>query len=71
VKEKIRQKLGEAVIICQQNEQVLWKVVDEFHVDVELDSPDLGFQGMDLLVFDNSVIAKILLQLTFSNWKDK
>jgi len=47
---------------------VISLTVDESHVDVERDSPDLGFQGMDLLVFDNSVIAKIFLKLTFSNW---
>jgi hypothetical protein len=67
---EIRQKLGEEVIVSLQNEQVVWNVVDESHVDVERDLPDLDLQGMDLLVFDNSVIAKIFLQLTFSNWKD-
>ena len=44
-KEKIRQKLGEEVIVRQRNEQVVWKVIAESHADVEKDSGNLGFQG--------------------------
>ncbi len=63
--EKIWQKLGKEVIICQCSKQVVWKVVEESHEDVERDSPDLGFQGMDLLVFDNSIIGKIFCSSPF------
>jgi len=37
-KEKIRQKIGEEVTIHQRNEQVVWKVVTEHHVEVERDT---------------------------------
>jgi hypothetical protein len=71
-KEKIRQKLGEEVTICQCNEQVACKVVTEHHVEVERDTDDLGLIGNDLLaaVF-NSTIGKIFLKLTFADWKEK
>ena len=71
-KEKIWQKLGEEVVIRQRNEQVVWKVVVENHVDVERDSDDLGLTGNDLLAaVDRSTIAKMFLALTFSDWKEK
>jgi hypothetical protein len=47
-------------------------VVAEFHAEVEKDSDNLGFQGMDLDSFNNNeVIGKIFLQLTFSDWTEK
>jgi hypothetical protein len=71
-KEKIRQKLGEEVIIRQRNEQVVWKVIAESHADVEKDSGNLGFQGTDLDYLNtNEVIGKMFLQLTFSDWTEK
>jgi hypothetical protein len=71
-KEKIRQKLGEEVIICQRNEQGEWKVIVESHAEVEKDSDNLGFQDMDLDSCNNNEdIGKIFLQLTFSDWTEK
>jgi hypothetical protein len=71
-KEKIRQKLGEEVIIRQRNEQVVWKVIAESHADVEKDSGNLGFQGTDLDYLNtNEVVGKMFLQLTFSDWTEK
>jgi hypothetical protein len=71
-KEKIRQKIGEEVTIHQCNEQVVWKVVTEHHVEVERDTDDLGLIGNDLLAaVDNSTIGKIFLKLTFADWKEK
>jgi hypothetical protein len=47
-KQKIREKLGEEIIVHQQNEILKWKVVEESHVDVEKDSMDVGIQDMNL-----------------------
>jgi hypothetical protein len=71
-KEKICQKIGEEVTIHQRNEQVVWKVVTEHHVEIERDTDDLGLIGNDLLAaVENSTIGKIFLQLTFADWKEK
>ncbi len=71
-KEKVHQKLGEEVIVRQQNEQIVWKVIAESHADVEKDSGNLGFQGTDLDYLNtNEVIGKMFLQLTFSDWTEK
>jgi hypothetical protein len=71
-KEKICQKIGEEVTIHQRNEQVVWKVVTEHHVEVERDTDDLGLIGNDLLAaVDNSTIGKIFFILTFADWKEK
>jgi hypothetical protein len=47
-------------------------VIAQSHAEVEKDSDNLGFHGMDLDSFNNyEVIAKMLLQLTFSEWTEK
>ena len=71
-KQQIRDKLGEEILICQRNETMTWKVIEESHADVEKEATDLGVQGMNLYEYSHGeVFGKLFLSLTFPDWTQK
>jgi len=71
-KQKIRDKLGEEILMRQRNETITWKVIEESHADVEKEATDLGVQGMNLYEYSHGeVFGKLFLSLTFPDWTQK
>jgi len=71
-KQKIRDKLGEEILMRQRNETITWKVIEESHADVEKDATDLGVQGMNLNEYSRGeIFSKLFLSLIFPDWSQK